>query len=156
MRWVDGSEIDLKQFSVDDICKKLSLEMWDNDREQWLKCAEFIQNALFIIDFDTVANMEGFSTPYDGHFTAEYYSKIIKAFRAIGDNNDADILTEASHLDSHYQKLLDSTEDENECDKIYDEFCEKIADLGKKLYLNTDFNLWTLLYEYLDEQIRKL
>ncbi len=156
MRWIDGNEIDVKGFSVDEICKKLSLEMYDNDRAQWLKCDEFIQNALFIIDFDAVTNMEGFSTPYDGYFTAEDYSKIIKAFRAIGDDKDADTLTEASHLDSHYQTLLDSTEDEDESDKIFDEFCEKIEKLGEGLYLNTDFDMWALLYEYLNKQIRKL
>lgn len=155
MIWVDGSEIDLKQFSGKELCEKLALEMWV-DREHWLKCAEFIQNALFIIDFDTVTNMEGFPTPHYGYFTSEYYSQIIKAFHAIGDNKDADILTEAGRLDSYYQKILDSTEDENEYDKIYDEFSEKIDELEKKLYLNTEFDMWALLYKYIDEQIGKL
>lgn len=156
MRWVDGSEIDLRQFSGKELCEKLSLEMWNNDYEQRLKCVAFLQNAMFIVDFDTVTNMEGFSTPYDGYFTDEYYSQIIKAFQAIGDKNDADILTEASRLDSYYQNLLDRTKDEDEMDEIYDEFCEEIEALGEKLYLNTDFDMWALLYKYLDEQIRKL
>lgn len=156
MRWIDGKEIDLKQFSGKDICEKLSQEMWDHDYEQWMKCAEFIQNAIFLIDFDVVTNMEGFSTPYDNYFTAEYYSQIIRAFRAIGDKNDADILTEANRLDAHYQKLLGSTEDEEERNKIYDKFFEEIDILAENLYLNTDFDMWALLYKYLDEQIRKL
>ncbi|MDE5582959.1 MAG: DMP19 family protein [Ruminococcus sp.] len=155
MIWVDGSEIDPKQFSGEELCGKLALEMWA-DCEHWSKCAEFIQNALFIIDFDTVTNMEGFPTPYYGYFTSEYYSQIIKAFHAIGDNKDADILTEAGRLDSYYQKILDSTEDENESDKIYDEFSEKIDELEKKLYLNTEFDMWALLYKYIDEHIGKL
>lgn len=155
MIWVDGNEIDPKQFSGEELCQKLALEMWV-DREQWSKCPEFKQNALFIIDFDTVINMEGFSTPYYGYFTSEYYSQIIKAFHAIGDNKDADILTKAGRLDSYYQKILDSTEDENESDKIYDEFSEKIGELEKELYLNTEFDMWALLYKYIDEQIGKL
>ena len=155
MIWVGGSEIDPKQFSGEELCEKIALEMYA-DRERWSKCAEFIQNALFIIDFDTVTTMEGFPTPYYGYFTSEYYSQIIKAFYAIGDNKDADILTEAIRLDSYYQKILDSIEDENESDKIYDEFSEKIDELEKKLYLNTEFDMWTLLYEYIDEQIDKL
>ena len=129
--------------------------MWDH-REHWSECEEFIQNALFIIDFDTVTNMEGFSTPYDGYFTSEEYLGIIKAFQAIGDNNDANILAEALRLDSYYQRMLDSTEDENKSDEIYDEFSEKLDDLEKDLYLFTEFDMWTLLHKYIDEQIRKL
>lgn len=155
MRWVDGREIDLRHFSGDKICEKLSLEMWDY-REQWSKCTEFIQNALSIIDFDTVTNMEGFSTPFDGYFTFEEYTQIIKAFQAIGDNNDADILLEALRLDSHYTKSLSGIDNEDESDSIYDEFCEKIDELGKKIYLKTDFDMWALLYKYLDNQMKKL
>lgn len=155
MLWVDGNEIDPRQFSGEELCQKLGLEMWVY-REQWSKCPVFIQNALFIIDFDTVTIMEGFPTPYYGYFTSERYSQIINAFRAIGDNKDADILTEAGHIDSYYQKIIDSTKDKNEYNKIYNEFSEKIDELEKKLYLNTDFDMWDLLYKYIDEQIDKL
>lgn len=83
MKWIDGNEIDMKQFSGERLCEKLALEMWDH-REHWSECDEFIQNALFIIDFDTVTNMEGFSTPYDGYFTSEEYLGIIKHFKLSG------------------------------------------------------------------------
>ena len=155
MRWVDGSEIDLKQFSGKEICEKLSMEMWNSYYEQWIKCAEFLQNAIFIVDFDSLAT-GGFTTPSFVNFIDEYYWQIIKAFRAIGDKKDAEILTELSRLDTHYQKLLGSAKDDDEWDKIYDEFREKIDALEKKLYLNTDFDMWALLYKYLDEQISKL
>ena len=156
MRWVDGSEIDFQQFSGEEICEKLASEMWNYPHEQWLQCADFIQNAIFIIDFDTVINMEGFPTPYFGYFTTDYYAKIIKAFQAIGDNNDADILKEAGRIDSHNQELLDSTKDKNEWDKLYDKFSEELDVLENQLYLNTDFDMWAMLYKYLDEHIRKL
>lgn len=73
MRWVDGSEIEPKHFSGEEICEKLALEMWDNDHN----------------------------------------------------NKDAEILIEARHIDSYYQKLLDCTEDKNESDRVYDEFSER-------------------------------
>lgn len=155
MKWLDGREKELKCFSGEELCEKLSQEMWDYDYEQWEKCAECIRNTLYIIDFDTVINMEGFPTPHYGYFSHEYFLKIIKAFRDIGDNNDADILTDALYIDSYYQKIFDNTEDKNEFDKIYDEFSEKIDVLENKLYLNTDFDVWSLLYKYLDEQIKK-
>lgn len=155
MKWFDGKEIELKHFSGEEMCEKLSLEMWDYDYGQWEKCDECIRNALYIIDFDTVINMEGFPTPHYGYFSKEYYSKIIKAFREIGDDNDADILTEAFYIDLYYQKFFDNTEDKNEFDKIYDEFSEKIDALERNLYLNTDFDVWSLLYKYLDVQIKK-
>ncbi|MBR1738623.1 MAG: hypothetical protein IJ736_16735 [Firmicutes bacterium] len=158
MKWVDGSEIDPKEFSGEELCEKLAGEMWDC-REKWNECAEFIQNALRIIDFDTVICMEGFSTPYNNYFSAEEYSKIIEAFQAIGDNNDADILTEASKLDIHYQNLLNSAKnknDKNEFDKIYYEFSEKIDELGNKIYINKNFDIWNLLYRYLDKQISEM
>ena len=155
MIWVDGSDIDPRQFSAEELCEKLALEMYKH-RENWSKCDEFIQNALFIIDFDTVTNMEGFSTPSFGYLASEYYSQIIRAFRAIGDDSDADIIAEAGRIDPYYKKILDSTKDKYEYEKIDDEFNEKIDKLENKLYLNTGFDMWTLLYKYIDEQIGKL
>ena len=73
-----------------------------------------------------------------GYFTAEYYSQIIKAFQAIGDKKDADILIEAGRLDSYYQKLLDCKEDKNEFDRIYEEFSDKLDELEED-YTNEEF-----------------
>ena len=69
---------------------------------------------------------------------------------------DADILIEAGRLDSYYQKLLDCKEDRNEFDRIFDEFSDKLDELEEELYLNTEFDMWTLLYNYIHEQIGKL
>ena len=154
MKWIDGSELDLKQFSGEQLCEKLALEMYGNDREKWFECDDFIQNALFIIDFDSESNMEGFSTPYIGNFTSDYYEKIINAFRAIGDDNDADILSEALRLDAHYTKLLKEINSKSEFEAVYNEFCGKLDELEKGLYLNTDFNMWALLYDYVEKHIK--
>lgn len=33
MRWLDGSEIDIKQFSGEELCDKIGFEMYGNDNE---------------------------------------------------------------------------------------------------------------------------
>ena len=153
MRWLDGNEIDIKQFSGEELCDKIGSEMYGNDNENWFKCAEFIQNAIYIIDFDTVINMEGFPTPHYGYFSNDYYSKIINAFQAIGDDKDAKIIAEAGEIDAYYQKLIDNADNKDERNKIYDEFSGKLDQLEQELYLNTVFNMWELLYAYLDKKI---
>ena len=59
------------------------------------------------------------------------------------------------YIDSNYQKIFEKEEDKKEFDKIYDEFSDKIDALEKKLYMNTDFDVWSLLYKYLMEQINR-
>ena len=110
--------------------------------------------ALFIIDFDTVLNMEGFPTPYFGYFSKEYYSKIVRAFQTIGDVNDAEILLKAGHIDSFYSKILDDKKGTDEWSAIYDEFNGKLEQLEQGLYINTDFDIWSLLSNYLDNNIK--
>ena len=156
MKWVDGTEIDVRDLSGEDICEKLAIEMYDTDSDQWMLCDECIRNALYIIDFDTETNMEGFSTPYLGNFSADYYAKIKNAFRTIGDDKDADLIEEALRLDSDYTKRLDNADNDEESDRIYNEFREKLGVLEERLYLNTDFDMWSLLYKYLDERIKEL
>ena len=153
MKWLDGSDINIKQFSGEDLCEKIGSEMYNNKNKNWFECADFIQNAILIIDFDTVINMEGFPTPSYGYFSKDYYTRIIEAFQAIGDAKDAKIINEAGNIDSYYQTLLDNTDNEAERSKIYNEFSEKLNKLEQDLYLNTDFNIWELLYAYLDKQI---
>lgn len=152
MRWIDGSDIDIKEYSGEDLCEKLGSEMYKTKQEDWFACEEFIQNALLIIDFDTVINMEGFPTPHYGYFTTEYYNRIVAAFRAIGDANDADVLAEAGKLDLYYETLLNAAKGTEKWNVIYDEFSNKLDKLEEELYLNTEFDIWTMLYEYLDRQ----
>jgi len=151
MKWIDGSTLDLTQISGEALCEKLALEMYDHDRDHW-DCPDFIRNAMCIIDFDSEASMEGFSTPCIGNLTSEYYTEILNAFRAIGDDQDADAIAEALRLDAECRKHLDEAADENEADALLDTLNERIAELEQKLYLNTDFDMWALLYNYLDKQ----
>ena len=156
MKWFDGSELDVKQFTGESLCEKLSLEMWDSDSEQRAEFPDFIQSAMCIIDFDTITSMEGFSTPFFGEDTPEYYAQIIAAFRVIGDAQDADILAEALRLDAQYQEMSDSAADDAESDRLSDELSEKLSELEPGLYLNTDADMWAMLYRWLDENLQKL
>ena len=51
MRWIDGKEINIRQFTGETLCEKLATDLWSNDYDQWLKCADFIQTASFLIAF---------------------------------------------------------------------------------------------------------
>ena len=154
MTWLGGIETDFTGFTGEQLCDKLALEMYDYEEDQLFECEEFLQNAALIIDFDSETSMEGFSTPYIGSVTVEYYSRIIGAFRAIGDDHDADILSEALRLDTHYTKLLDDADSDAENDALYKEFSSKLGELEKELYTKTDFDVWSLLYDYVDRHIR--
>ncbi|MDE6253479.1 MAG: DMP19 family protein [Lachnospiraceae bacterium] len=164
IKWIDGKDIAIKQYTGESLCEKLAMEIWNTDREQWLKCMEFIQVACFLIAFDTELTMEGIFTFLEnsiGHYAPE----IIHAFRMIGDNNDADILEKicqyappdimrSEFLDSDCQEYDITSFDSNH--DLKDEIVEIIEDLDKKLYLHTDFDIWELLFKYLDEQIKNL
>jgi hypothetical protein len=93
MRWIDGDKINIKQFTGETLCEKLSTELWSVDYEQWLKCTDFIQVASFLIAFDTELTMEGIFTFLENSI-GHYAPNIIQAFRTIGDNTDADTLEE--------------------------------------------------------------
>lgn len=163
MKWIDGKGIDIKQFSGRELCEKLSRELWHSKRSQWPECADFIQTAAFLIDFDTELTMEGIFTFLENSI-GHYAPNIINAFRAIGDDKDAEILAEICRLappDVMRGEFLDG--DHNEYDiscfdddhELSEEIEEKIGKLEKQLYLNTGFDIWEPLFDYLDREIAK-
>lgn len=163
MRWIDGNEINIKQFTGEELCEKLATELWGNTYDQWLKCADFIQNASFLIAFDTELTLEGIFTFLENSI-GHYAPNIIQAFRAIGDNTDADVLEEicrlappdvmrTEFLSGDYQEYDITTFDDNH--ELNEEVETKITELNKQLYLYNGIDIWSLLYTYLDEQIKK-
>ena len=154
MKWIDGSNIDIKNYSGEDLCERIANDMNYINQQYWSDCPDFIQAAMYIIDFDTVLNMEGFPVPYYGYFTSEYYAKIVESFRLIGDDKDFDILSKAGNIEAKYSKLLSEAKGSKNWDTLYDEFSKELDELESELYSNRDFDLWSLLYEYLDVQIR--
>lgn len=138
MKWLDGSYIDIKKFSGSELCEKISLELWEHERSEWLEYADFIQTAVFLIDFDTELTMEGIFTCLENSIS-NYMPYIIEAFRTIGDYKDAEILSEICRIVSPDEEILD-----------------EIERLESQLYLNNGFNMWQLLYDYLDRKISEL
>lgn len=161
MKWIDGSYIDIKSFSGKELCEKLSLELWDRERTEWLEYADFIKTAAFLIDFDTELNMEGIFTFLEnsiGHYAPE----IIKAFEAIGDFKDAEILTEICRLappDVMRGEFLSGGYSEYDISVFSDdhelnpEVADKIESLENQLYLNSGYDMWQILFDYLDREI---
>lgn len=164
MKWIDGNEIDIKQFTGEELCEKLADELWDSTYEQWLECEEFIQVAAFLVAFDTELSMEGIFTFLENSI-GHYAPNIIQAFRLIGAGNDADTLEEICRLappDVMRGEFLDEDHQEyditvfNDDHELKEEVAEKIEELEEQLYLNSEFDIWETLFKYLDEQIEKL
>lgn len=108
--------------------------------------------------------MEGIFTFLEnsiGHYAPE----IIKAFRNIGDYKDAEILSEICRLappDMMRGEFLSG--DYNEYDisvfsddhELSEEVSDKIELLESQLYLNSGYDMWQMLYDYLDREISGL
>ena len=134
MKWLDGSELHPEEFTGESLCEKLALELFEYDYQNWLACPEFVQNAAFLIAFDTELAMEGIFGFLENSI-GQYAEQVIQAFRAVGDNRDVEIL-------EHIRRISDDD-------------TEEIQKLENQLYLNTDFDIWKLLYRYLDEKIQR-
>ena len=132
--------------------------------EQWSSWADFIQVAYFIIAFDTELNMEGIFTFLENSI-GHYAPQIIQAFRAISDDNDADILEEICALcppdimrgefleNGHQEYEINCFDDDHE---LEEEIIERIEELERSLYLNTNFDIWKLLFGFVDKKISAL
>lgn len=159
MRWIDGKEINIRQFTGETLCEKLATDLWSNDYDQWLKCADFIQTASFLIAFDTELTMEGIFAFLENSI-GHYAPNIIQAFRIIGDKNDADILEKICQIappDIMRGEFLSETQQEYDITTFNDNHeLNRIEELNKQLYLHSGIDIWSLLFTYLDEQIENL
>ena len=163
MRWIDGTDLDIKQFTGETLCEKLAMELWGNSYDQWLECDNFIQTASFLIAFDTELTMEGIFTFLENSI-GHYAPHIIQAFRTIGANSDADALEEICRLappelmrseflnGDHQEYEITTFQDDHE---MTEEVEERIIELNEQLYLNSGFDIWKPLFRYLDEQMEK-
>ena len=104
--------------------------------EHWPRWPDVIQVAYFIIAFDTELAMEGIFTFLENSI-GHYAPQIIRAFRAIGDDHDADSCFDEDH-------------------KRKEEVAEKITRLAKGLYLSTGADIWAPLFDYVDKKIAAL
>lgn len=156
MTWFDGSDIDIRGMTGKELFKKISDEMWLYDREERLRCPDFIQTAVLINDLDMNIEMHGFYLPGRGHFGAEYMSKIVEAFRAIGDDNDAELFEQSLRRGLLDNELKKNAKSHEEYFRIQDESNKILLELERTMYFKTRFDIWELLYAYLDRHIAEL
>lgn len=108
--------------------------------------------------------MEGIFTFLENSI-GHYAPQIIQAFRAISDDNDADILEEICALcppdimrgefleNGHQEYEINCFDDDHE---LKEEIIERIEELERSLYLNTNFDIWKLLFGFVDKKISAL
>ena len=162
MIWLDGSELDISNMTAEELLDRMCRELWDYEYEDWKRMPEWAQNAAFIAAFDTELNMEGIFTFLEntiGHYAPE----IIHAFRAIGDEEDADTLEEISRLAPPDAMRGEWTEKDyqqyditsfNADHTLSDETAERIEELEQQLYLNTDRDMWERFYAYVGSSMK--
>ena len=139
MNVLDNILENLPHLSADDIIQTLGSEMYEKEFCELDKVdnyPNFIQDAIYIMEFDTELAMNGIGGVLENWIKC-FIPKIIKAFQNIGANQEADIL---SKIYAIYQTSPCSDE---------------IETLRKSFYLYTSFDIWTLLETYVEQEKNK-
>ena len=131
MNLIDKVINNLHTLSADDVIEALT-KIYDEpiERAELDKYPQFIQDIIFIIDFDTELSMEGIG----GVLENSIADKIIIALRNIHADSDADLL----------QKIVDIYDGNLENETI-----DKLAD---QLYLYSSLDIWELLNIYVNKE----
>lgn len=106
------------------------------DREDLVKYPQFIQDIIFIIDYDTELSMNGI-LGFLKNSTNKYLPQTITALKNIGADTDVEVLKKISSFDT-YKNIND------------------IESLSEKIYLYNDFDIWKLLEEYVKREIKNM
>lgn len=139
MNVLDNILENLPHLSADDIIQTLGSEMYEKEFSELDKVGnypKFIQDAIYIIEFDTELAMNGIGGVLENWINC-IIPEIIKAFQNIGANQEADIL---SKIYAIYQTSPCSDE---------------IETLRKSFYLYTSFDIWSLLEIYVEQEKNK-
>lgn len=135
MSFIDKVLININSMTADDIIQAMA-DIYSEpiEREEIVvKYPQFIQDIIFIIDFDTELAMQGIGGLLENR-AGRYISNIIIALRNIQADNEAILLQEI------YEKYKANPEDES------------IDESADKLYLYTGFDIWELLEIYVDKE----
>ncbi|CEP45631.1 Uncharacterised protein [[Clostridium] sordellii] len=106
------------------------------DREDLVKYPQFIQDIIFIIDYDTELSMNGI-LGFLKNSTNKYLPQTITALKNIGADTDVEVLKKISSFNT-YKNIND------------------IESLSEKIYLYNDFDIWKLLEEYVEREIKNM
>lgn len=101
------------------------------------KYPQYVQDVIYIVDYDTELQMEGLESVLEGPM-AEKYGKIHTALRNCGALEKAHILEEARHLN------IDSDDYDD------DDYYEQMESLINQTALHNDYDhFWDLVREYI-------
>ncbi len=134
MNKLDKIITQLENLSAQEILDQLGAEMYQEDfpkREELSLYPQFLQDVIFIIDWDTELTMEGIGGVLENSIH-HFIPQIISGLHRMGADNQAEVLSE---INTKYQINPDD---------------ETIAFLTQKLYLYTDFDIWILVENYLE------
>lgn len=157
MQWYDGTELDLSAMTPQELMETASMSIGFLPYEEIADYPDFMQHMLYLVNFDCDLNMEGILTCLENS-CGTYFPQIIRAFRAIGAEEDASILEEICRLappEQVREEFLSHDHSEYavttfaEDHDWMDEEIEQIEQLAEGLYTETGLDIWKLLEEYL-------
>ncbi|MDU4659522.1 MAG: hypothetical protein E6Y39_05220 [Clostridium butyricum] len=133
MNFIDRALAKINEMSADDFLQSMAQIYGEPiERNELKKYPQFVQDIIFIIDYDTELQMEGMEGFFNDS-TKDYVNETIIALKNCGAAKEAEILEECKHI--HIED--------------YDGYVE----LEKETYLNNDFEgFWKLVNEYIERE----
>jgi len=133
MNFIDKTLERINEMSADDFLQSMA-DIYSEliDRNEIKKYPQFVQDVIFIIDYDTELQMEGLAGFFNDSIK-DYVIDTIIALKNCGAIKEAEILEKCKHVDI-----------EN-----YDRYGE----LENETYLNNDFEgFWKLVDDYIERE----
>lgn len=133
MNFIDSALSRINEISADDFLQSMAnIYSEPIERNELKKYPQFVQDVIFIIDYDTELQMEGLEGFFNDS-TKDYVNETIIALKNCGAANEAEILEKCKNID---------IED-------YDGYVE----LENETYLNNDFEgFGKLVDEYIERE----
>ncbi|WP_238916893.1 hypothetical protein [Clostridium sp. YIM B02555] len=133
MNFIDRALERINEMSADDFLQSMA-DIYSEpiERNEIKRYPQFVQDVIFIIDYDTELQMEGLEGFFNDS-TKDYVNETIVALKNCGATKEAEMLEKCKKIDI-----------EN-----YDEYVE----LENETYLNNDFEgFWKLVEEYIGRE----
>jgi predicted HicB family RNase H-like nuclease len=133
MNFIDRALKRISEMSADEFLQSMAdIYKEPIDRNEVKKYPQFVQDVIFIIDYDTELQMEGL-VGFFNDSTKDYVDETIIALKNCGAIKEAEILEQCKKI--------------NICD--YDSY----MDLENDIYINNDFEgFWKLVVDYIERE----
>ncbi|SHJ93438.1 hypothetical protein SAMN02745163_02865 [Clostridium cavendishii DSM 21758] len=133
MNFIDKALKRINEMSADDFLQSMA-DIYNEpiNRNEIKKYPQFVQDVIFIIDYDTELQMEGL-VGFFNNSTKEYVNETIIALKNCGAIEEAEILKKCKYFDiEDYDRYLD---------------------LENDTYINNDFEgFWKLVDDYIERE----